>query len=169
MNGINFVRMIYLAGLYFWLLAKLFKDPYGDVSDFLTIKGAFFFGIVKFGCIFPGCCQGYPFAWGIYSNASNAICFPIQIIESLTLLLIGLLLLWMVKRNIGQGKLYAWFLVIFGSTRFVFEFFRDNTKIWLNISELAIHAFIAVIVGAIVLFITKKKDQRDLAYEKNQM
>ena len=164
LNGINLVRAIYLCGIYFYLLARLFRDPPGKVSDLLTIKGAFFFGFVKIGCIFPGCCQGYPSRWGIYSNLSQAICFPVQLVEAAILLLIGFILLWMLCKQLAPGQLYAYFLLMFGPTRFLCEFLRDNKKLWFNISELAVHALIATIVGIALIAVNQKKRNND--YEK---
>ena len=51
-------------------------------------------------------------------------------------------------------------LIIFGSTRFVCEFLRDNDKLFLGISNLALHALLMFIVGIIALVIINKKHNK---------
>ena len=68
--------------------------------------------------------------------------------------MIGIALLFMSKRGIERRRLYMWFMILFGSTRFVFEFYRDNEKIWNGISELAFHAAGALVIGLIWLVAT---------------
>lgn len=154
-KGFNFVRIAYIAPLYFVFMAKMFKEPIWKVADFLAPIGGVTVGISHLGCIFSGCCHGYPSQWGIFSNEVQTICFPIQPIEAVTNTIIGIILFVMAKRKVQQGKLYAWFMFLFGSTRFIFEFFRDNQKIWLNISELAMHALVACVLGIVSIVFLK--------------
>ena len=44
-------------------------------------------------------------------------------------------------------------LILFGSTRFLLEFLRDNEKLFWGISNLAIHAFIMFVVGVVWYFV----------------
>ena len=46
-------------------------------------------------------------------------------------------------------------LMLFGYTRFFFEFARNNEKLFWGISELALHALLAGIVGTVSYFIVK--------------
>ena len=119
--------------------------------------GSFLFGFARIGCIFPGCCHGYPSSWGLYSNEAGTVCFPIQIIEIIVSFILALIMWNMHSKERFQGKLYPWFLVLFGSTRFVLEFLRDNQKLFWGISELALHALSCFIVGMILLTLSKKR------------
>ena len=58
-------------------------------------------------------------------------------------------------------------LIPYGLSRFVWEFFADNEKVFWNISSLALHALLMSVVGAAMLIIlhrrnamTKKKVSR---------
>jgi prolipoprotein diacylglyceryltransferase len=51
-------------------------------------------------------------------------------------------------------------LVLFGSTRFLFEFLRDNEKMFWGISNLAIHALFMFVVGVIWIVIQKTKPNK---------
>jgi len=153
----NYVRMVVWIGPYGWLLAKLFHDPHEKIQDFLMLIGSFLFGFARIGCIFPGCCHGYPSSWGLYSNEAGMVCFPIQIIEIVVSFILAFIMWHMHTKERFRGKLYPWFLVMFGSTRFVLEFFRDNQKLFWGISELALHALVCFTVGMITLTLSKKR------------
>lgn len=154
MNGLNFVRIVTFLPVAIFLLSQILKASFWDVSDMLAPLVAIFHGVTHIGCIFPGCCHGYPSQWGLYSNEVRAVCFPSQPLEALSSILIGVLLIWMMKHSKEKGKLYAWYLTLFGGTRFLWEFLRDNEKIWHNLSELALHALAAMVLGLIALAVT---------------
>lgn len=157
MSGLNFIRIVPFLWSYFALLAWYLKDPYGKVFDLLTLVGAFLFVVARIGCIFPGCCHGYPSRWGLYSNVAGTVCFPVQIVEIVIGLIVAFLLLGMSKRNACQGKIYPYYLIMFGSTRFVLEFFRDNAKLFWGLSELSLFAAACVVLGIGILIYQKKK------------
>ena len=160
MGGLNFVRVVTFMPIAIFVLAKLFKDSVGDVADFLAPLIAIFHGVTHLGCIFPGCCHGYPAQWGLFSNRAETYCFPIQIIEALSSILIGVVLLVMIRKKVQTHKLYAWYLALFGSTRFVWEFFRDNEKIWYGISELAFHAAVAMLIGIVAIVVLNRTSRK---------
>lgn len=167
MNGLNFVRVVTFLPVPIFLLSRLLRDPFGDAADFLAPLIPIFHGVTHLGCIFAGCCHGYPASWGLYSNAAGVVCFPIQPIEAVSSLLVSATLFVMMHRGVQKGCLYGWYLVLFGATRFIWEFFRDNEKIWLGISELAFHALGAFAVGMICLVLLNFLKRRENAREKD--
>ena len=54
-------------------------------------------------------------------------------------------------------------LILFGSTRFILEFFRDNNKVFLGLSDLALHALFMTIVGISVYtaIIAKENEKKN--------
>lgn len=150
-GSLNFIRIVPFMWIYFALLAWYLKDPYWKVFDMLTIVGAFLFPVARIGCIFSGCCHGYPSEWGLYSNSAGALCFPIQIVEICVALAIALLLLKLSKAKTHQGKIYPYYLVLFGGTRFVLEFWRDNVKLFYGLSELSLFAAASLVMGIAIL------------------
>ena len=160
MSGMNFVRIVSIAWIYFLALAYILKDPAHKILDFLTIKGVFLYVVVHIGCVFQGCCHGYPSNWGMYSNVTGYVCFPIQLIEVISNLLIGIVLLFMRKNVKYQGLLNPWYMVMFGATRLVTEFFRDNKKLLWGLSEMSLHALAALILGSIAIFVVSQRKER---------
>lgn len=166
--GLKFVRIVNFCWIYFLLLAYFLKDPYENILDLLTIKGAFFYAIAHIGCIFPGCCHGYASDWGIYSNNAGYVCFPIQLVECTINIMIGFILLAMRKNKKFHGQLNPWYMIMFGATRFVTEFLRDNDKLFWGISELAIHALVSFILGSVAIIIINQRKEKMYQNEKNQ-
>lgn len=162
MIGLNFVRIVIFMPIPVYLLTRIFGESFGKLMDLVAPLLAIFHGVTHLGCMFPGCCHGYPARWGLYSNDVGAVCFPIQPIEAVSSILVGVVLLIMMWRNVQTGKLYAWYLLLYGGTRFIWEFFRDNEKIWCGISELAVHAFTAFVIGAIALVVTERLRRRKI-------
>jgi prolipoprotein diacylglyceryltransferase len=116
-------------------------------------------GISHFGCIFFGCCSGYPCSFGVYNPFYKDIRFPIQPIEALAAVAIVIYLFRRAKKRnyIPDGLEYPIMLVTFGSSRFCFEFLRSGEKRFWGVSNLAIHALFMFVVGVIWIYIAKKK------------
>lgn len=166
----NIVRAYMWAPLLLIPFAKLLRIPYGKICDFFAPSFALAFAVGHIGCIFDGCCYGYPSTWGIYNPMLHQTLFPIQLIECLGAFLVwGFLLLYAKKKNYEcRGKVLAMFLILFGGGRFICEFFRYNDKLFWNISELAIWAFLALITGIIMMIIVSRppKENHDKLSQK---
>ena len=159
-GGNNIVRIFVYVPLVGLPVAKMLKISGKKMLSLLSFGPLLVHGISHFGCIFFGCCQGYPSSFGIYNPFYQDIRFPIQPIEALTAVAIVVLLLWRARNKNYEpdGYEYPLMLVLFGSTRFAFEFLRDNEKMFWGISNLAIHALFMFIVGVIWIIIKKKVD-----------
>lgn len=161
-GGNNIVRIFVYVPLVGWPVAKLLKLNIKKAMALLSFGPLLVHGISHFGCVFAGCCQGYPTSVGIYNPIYDDIRFPIQPIEALTAVAIVVFLLLRAKKKHYEpdGYEYPLMLILFGSTRFVFEFFRDNDKIFWGISNLAIHALFMFVVGLIWIIYYDKKHKR---------
>lgn len=161
-GGNNIVRVFVYVPLVAYPVAKLLRIPAKDINSMLAFGPIAVHGVSHFGCIFAGCCAGYPSKWGLYNVATRQIHFPTQPIEAL--LAWGIILFLLVrgkKRNyVPDGREYPLMLVLFGGSRFLCEFLRDNEKIWLGCSSLAFHALFMLVVGVVWLIVLKRREQR---------
>lgn len=156
------VAFVYLLPVA-WLLAKLFCLRWQAVSEMIA------FGILAFhipgrsGCIFTGCCHGYPCDWGIYSLVADDYVFPVVLVESAMTLAIFVFLLIRIrsKNYIPDGKTMPWMLLLYGFGRFGTEFLRDNEKIWIGCSDISFHALFMALVGFLVLFYLYHKQKKE--------
>ena len=134
------------------------------MCDFIAPCVCLAHGISHLGCVFIGCCEGYPCRLGIYNHRYLDPLFPVQICEAVTALAIVAFLVWLniKKKYPNDGKSFPIMLMLFGSTRFLWEFARNNEKIWIGCSSLAFHALFMTIVGAFAMYyISFKKLNKD--------
>lgn len=163
----NIVRIFAYLPLLCIIVAKLLRLDSKKMCDFLAPSMALQQGISHSVCPFVGCCYGYECSWGIWHPPTHNILFPNQWLECIVSLSIFVLLMVYGKKNAYRvtGKPYPLFLMMFGSTRFLLEFLRDNDKLFWGISNLALHAAFMAIVGAIWYYILIRKEKKAAAPE----
>ena len=148
-----------LVGL---LAAKIFKIEWKRLMDFCAPAFPLLQFTAHIACNFAGCCCGYPMEGGVWNPIWNKYLFPTQLLESLVSLLIFIACLIYAKKQNYEvtGKVYPFFLVTFGVTRFFLEFLRCNEKLFWGISELALWALLMVIVGTVWFIKAGKKSSK---------
>ncbi len=117
------------------------------------------------GCLFAGCCKGFPCDWGIYNVNTEDFRIPMPAIEMLWLLAVVLVVMWALRRKAFRPSygFYPFMMVIYGACQFVFEFFIDNQKILGRLSLRSFYEIMLVVVGSawlLSLYIMKKRRER---------
>lgn len=93
----------------------------------------------RLGCLLNGCCLGGVcppgLVWGVRSaeyeraHPGSILHFhPAQVYEALMLVGMLVLLLWLEKRGLRRGQVYALGLFFLGLARFIYEFWRAGTE-----------------------------------------
>ena len=161
-GGNNIVRIFVWVPVFAYPMCRLLKLDFKTMCDFLAPVVCVQHGISHFGCIFEGCCCGYPWEHGVYNHTFHDYRFPIQPIEALVAVAI-VLFIWLKERKHKfkvTGEYYPLMLILFGYSRFLLEFARDNEKVFLGISNLAIHALIMGLVGTAWLIKQRELNRR---------
>ena len=161
----NIVKGYCFFALFSLIPAKLFKLDKKVIWDFIAPACALTQVTGHLSCNFAGCCHGYPWKYGVWNIAVQDYLFPTQLLESLVALLVCLACIRYAKSSkySADGKVYPFFLVSFGATRFFLEFLRDNEKLFWGISELALWAVLMVVVGIVWFWIVSFRTRRDHA------
>lgn len=148
-GGNNIVRTFVWVPLAAWLAGKLLKIEWARGCDFVAPCVPLVQAVAHWGCIFAGCCHGYPCSWGIYNPLLDENVFPCPPLEALVALMVVLIVCsYEKKRNYNSdGLAYPLMLMLFGYSRFLLEFLRDNPKPILGVSTLAVHALFMALVG----------------------
>jgi hypothetical protein len=108
--------------------------PYLDIT--ILAVGTFLV-CGRVGCLMVGCCHGRPHAWGPKYSAAHVAAgftrhyagirlFPIQILESLWVLVIVVVGVTMVLGGSRPGEAFAWYVIAYDIGRFGFEFARGD-------------------------------------------
>lgn len=147
----NIVKGFSFFPLVFLLLARIFKLDFKRIMDFSAPAFPLLQCVAHIACNFAGCCNGYPMEGGVWNPMWDQYLFPSQLLESLVSLLIFFACLIYAKKQDYKvtGKVYPFFLVTFGGTRFFLEFLRCNQKLFWGISDLALWALLMVVVGTV--------------------
>lgn len=164
-GGNNIVRIFIWVPVFTLPVSKLLKLDWMTSCDFISPCLCINHGIAHLGCIFAGCCRSYPFENGVFNPALGIKTFPIQPIEALIAIGIAIYIILREKKKChkADGLSFPIMLMLFGYSRFFLEFARDNDKLFLHISELALHALLAGIVGTVSFIVIKKHNQKKAA------
>lgn len=165
-GGNNIVRIFVWVPVFAFPAAKILKIDWTNGVEFISPCLCINHGIAHLGCIFAGCCNSFQWEHGVFnpqlSIDGNVVkTFPIQPIEALIAIGIAVFIAIREKRKgyKTDGLSFPLMLMLFGYSRFFLEFARDNSKLFYNISELALHALLAGIVGTVWFIIRKRKNR----------
>lgn len=161
-GGNNIVRVFVYVPLIAYPIAKLLKIPFKEMLSMVALGPVAVHGVSHLGCVFEGCCYGYIQQWGVYNPTTGCLHFPTQPIEAIIALMILFYMLVRAKRRkyVPDGLEYPIMLTLFGSSRVVCEFLRDNDKLWLGCSSLAFHALFMFVVGLVWIILAKRKQKK---------
>lgn len=140
------------------LAAKIINTPWKVTADLLAIANLLNYAICCIGCVFTGCCVGYPCSLGWYSPLTGKVVFQTQLLNTGIMLLIVSFLLFRARyhRYVADGKQFPLVLILFGATRFLTEFLMDNEKLALGMSIVSFHCIVMVLAGAVALLVIRK-------------
>lgn len=99
------------------LPALLLRIRYSELMDLCAPAECLMLSFMKLDCLMSDCCIGKYLP-------TLELQFPSQIVEMLTILIIMLLLLQKERSGASTGRLYGHYLILYGSTRFVLNWFR---------------------------------------------
>jgi prolipoprotein diacylglyceryltransferase len=147
-----------------WLCAKTFNTSVGFAGDISALALLGFHFIGRSGCMFTGCCYGFPCDWGVYSHRTGANQFPVWWVESLFTLAILIFILVRICRKgyVPDGKNLPYFLFFYGVCRFFSEFTRESTRdhwIFWRFSDVHVHMLLMAAVGGLMLWYIHKKER----------
>lgn len=145
-------RSITGALLFGFLFAEIAKPLVGYVmppNDRFAALLPFTIGIGRFGCLMAGCCHGLPYdGWCAMRGVDGVMRYPTQLIEIIFQFAIGISFLVMVKRKILFGRLFSFYLIVYGVFRFLTEFIRDTPKTFGVLSGYQVISLVMIAFGA---------------------
>lgn len=152
-GGTSFYGAIFLVPILFIPLAYFLRSPYDELMDLCAPAECVMLAVMKIQCLTTGCCGGRQI-----HIFNIAFVFPSQIVELINALMIGTFLFLMSRNRKLYGRLYPWYMVIYGVSRFILNLFR-NVK---NMSALPIPAgnlwsIVSIVLGAVWLILLRRK------------
>ena len=148
--GRSFYGAVFLVPIFFMLVAKLVRVPYGELMDLCAPAECVMLAIMKVQCLVDGCCGGMV----LFTRADGVpVYFPSQMVEMGNAVFVFLILMILAHRKQNRRMIYPWYMIIYGASRFVLNFFRAYaTPFLLGLSAGSFWSVCAVIIGCAVLF-----------------
>jgi phosphatidylglycerol:prolipoprotein diacylglycerol transferase len=158
-----------------YVLVRRYQLPWWRTADAFAPGIALGQAIGRQGCFAAGCCWGKPTTqpWGVrFSELGQQVTgvpidthlHPTQLYESFAALIFFALLVWMHRRKTFDGQIILTYGVLYGATRFVIEFFRDDPRGDLfgltSLTHLSTSQLISLLVGItslVFLFIRRRR------------
>lgn len=149
-----------------WYFCKIKNISLMRFGDVLAPPAAIGLGIGRIGCLLAGCCFGAPCAlpWAIqYPHNHESyphLVHPSPIYETLAMMLVTGLLLWVDKHKRFEGATTWMFFIFYGFVRFMLEYYRGDRLVWiqaLNLSASQVISLLSVVFGFIMLLYLKGK------------
>lgn len=181
----NAVRGFALLPLFTLFQAKMFNENFRELSDRFAVGPVLSYGVGHIACIFTDCCHGFEYNEGtvmykIANSLTGTNMLPQQLIESVFAIITAVLvfIIFRKKKQDVGGRLFSIMLIAYGVQRFIFEFFRDNDKIFIikemsgamchgsdkvacwGISELALWAASLIVIGVTIIIILNIQDNK---------
>ena len=129
--------------------AMLLRIPYKTILDLCAPSEALMLSIMKLDCLANGCCVGKYLPRFVFQ-------FPSQIVEMIASLGVMFVLLGLEKKQ--RTHLYAWYLLLYGVTRGILNWFRYGTKPWLWILPNSIvWSIVSIVIGILWLSASRKR------------
>ena len=123
-SGYTFLGAIFGAIISLAIYANATNEDIKQIFNIFIPNLLLIYAIAKIGCFYTGCCQGISISGYI---------LPIQLIETCIYLTIYIIVM---REHEWNCKKISSLCIVFGSCRFVIEFFRENTThMYISISQ----------------------------------
>jgi prolipoprotein diacylglyceryltransferase len=150
-GGRSFYGAVFIVPVLFILVSWVFRIPYGKLMDLCAPAECIMLVLMKALCVLEGCCKGRI----LFENVR----FPSQIAELVNALILLVILMYLSHKKENRGKIYPMYLLIYGASRFVLNFFRDVwAETWMPMGTL--WSILAMVIGGGMLVYLKKKNEK---------
>ena len=124
----SFGALLFGLGVYAWFAWRQ-KRAFRDVLDLVAPSALLGHAIGRIGCLLNGCCYGVVTTSkiGVHIDDTNILHVPAQLFDSLMAFAAVGILLAIERRGLQRGQSFSLFLILYGGTRFIYEFWRAGT------------------------------------------
>ena len=150
-GGQSFFGAVLLFPAFLVLPAIIFKSSLLKLLDYETISGLSILIWFKLNCYISGCCGGKVL---YYSSGGVPFFFPSQIVEMFVGLIIIVVLIIFEHKKIFTNRLYPLFLVMYGVTRLILNYFRWEEQAFVfGLTAGAFWSILSIAIGIVWLVV----------------
>lgn len=149
-GGTSLFGSIFFIPILLFPTIYLLRIPFHILMDLCAPAECLMLVLMKLDCQLSGCC------FGKYLPSLN-IQFPSQIIEMITFFFVMVVLLQLEHKEKCSGKIYGYYLIIYGSARFILNWFRYGvpTFVWI-LPAGNFWSLVAIVLGIVWLIVIRK-------------
>ena len=151
-GGTSFFGAVFFAPVLMMCVAFLFRVRVPDLLDLCAPSECVMLALLKVNCYLNGCCFGKVI--GI-SREGEIIRFPSQIVESVTGLVLMAVLLMMIRQGRWRGRIYCWYLVLYGTVRFALNLMRETEPFLFGMSAGNFWSLVSAAAGGLLLVLLR--------------
>ena len=152
-DGLSLFGAIFITPLFAFLVSLFRKDKTARLLDEIIYYELIMLCAIRTGCFLQGCCEGIT----LWKNAMPIV-LPAQLIEVFLDLLILDFCIKLRDSKGRDGRMFPWFMMLYGVARFLLEFIRSNPKTLLCFTNAQIFSVICFVSGLLLLkYFTKRK------------
>ena len=158
-TGVSFYGAVLFAPVFMSGIAYLMKEKPSQLLDICAPIGSLAVAIWKVRCMIEGCCVGRIMNRDEFGSFTR---FPSRQVELIVGLIIMVITLLIIRSGKQKGYVYAWFLLLYGGTRFFLDLLRDTEPFVFGMSAGCFWSIISVIIGGGVLLYRRKRLLRSI-------
>lgn len=135
-----------------YVYAKMRKLNFLNIINIIAPLHMLMLMFMKIGCSITGCCYGITI---------NGFKVPIQIIEAIVAFIIFIILVYIGRKYQYEIEIYPILLIVYGTCRFVIEFFRFHWDLLFDlVSKGQLWSIVSIILGIIIIIVKKVREKR---------
>lgn len=157
------------AGVFsLWIYTVKQKLSFFKIMDFIFPYGAMVHAFGRLGCFLNGCCFGRAceWPWAVRFPGMSQSVHPTQLYEAFYNLAVFFFLRKVYQRHPKTGVVTAGYFLLYGTGRFMVEFFRSGNPGWLLTWNQWISAGI-LLTGGITLVIALRRKSKPASTRKS--
>lgn len=156
-GGLTFFGGLALGGIAGLIWALRARVSVRRLADLAAPTVALSYGIARIGCFLNGCCYGVacslPWAVRFHADGGDVLTppsHPVQLYASALSLLIFAFLVWLERRGLRPGRLFAIWLILSSLERLTLENFRRGVTaetIWGPVTQAQVVSLMLMMAG----------------------
>lgn len=152
-RGVSFYGAVLYAPLLMVLVGIIIRIKPFEMLDLCAPAGCIALIFMKIQCMITGCCYGMILR---FDPNGRPVRFPSQIVELICGIVLFVVIFMLIRSKKQQGYIFAWFMLLYGASRFLLNLLRDTQPFVLGLSAGCFWSIISVAIGGTVLLLKRK-------------
>lgn len=156
-GGVSLYGAIFLAPIVMSFIALILRIKPLELLDMCAPAECVMLALLKIKCFIDGCCHGRLLC---VLDDGTAIRFPSQIVEAGCNFMLMLILIVLIYKKKSPGKIYFYYMIIYGVLRFILNWFRDVKPFMLGLPAGNFWSLVSIIIGVLMVVILCRQEKK---------